>query len=451
MLVERDQVAAPFQRRRNPLDALATGGNRSHPVGGPQRIDLQLFIGQFTGDRHRPIGVLGCLRPEVGVEIDMAMGRDQRPGLAAAVAELNGKLARPLKRLQRLRNGGPMVQSDHIIGAPEPQQRFHLLGRRALFCRLAHGKLQVGGGLAAPKQTQKQLATRSERRPSHRSGAGEFGCPREKSQRLRRRESRGRRTTRPMQVLCRPLPGARLHHVVGEVADMFVEVPGVNTFEGVGDTAVQALPAHERHPAKKGLTDLLVGKDEARLPALVGHHQPSPLGLVQGVEQIVLLLLGNRHQELKGEGPSDTGGGGQDALGGFADAVDAASEHKPNRLGHLDFADLDLWQPLACRIGQATLLGQVPIDLFHEEGDTFGFMKYQLHQRFGRLLTGKRTQHGRDLDGVQPLERDARDGLQPRQMFDAAHEWVSGMEVDVAVCPDHQQLRTPDVSRHALE
>ena len=42
---------------------------------------------------------------------------------------------------------------------------------------------------------------------------------------------------------------------------MFVEVPGVNTFEGVGDTAVQALPAHERHPAKKGLTDLLVGKD----------------------------------------------------------------------------------------------------------------------------------------------------------------------------------------------
>ena len=91
-----------------------------------------------------------------------------------------------------------------------------------------------------------------------------------------------------MQVLCRPLPGARLHQVVGKVADMFVEVPGVDPFERVGDTAVQALPAHERHPAEKGLTDLLVGKDEARLPALLGHHQPGPLGLVQGVEQIVL-------------------------------------------------------------------------------------------------------------------------------------------------------------------
>jgi hypothetical protein len=120
MFVERDQVAAPLQRRRNPLDALATGGNRSHPVGRPQRIDLQVLVGQFASDRERPIGIFGRLRPILSVEIDMAMGRDQRPGLAATVAELDGKLARPFEGLQRLRNGGPMIQSDHIVGAPEP-------------------------------------------------------------------------------------------------------------------------------------------------------------------------------------------------------------------------------------------------------------------------------------------------------------------------------------------
>ena len=151
MFVERDQVAAPLQRRRNALDAVATGGNRSHPVGGPQGIYLQVLVGQFAGDRERPIGVVGRLRPILRVEIDVAMRRDQGPGLAATVAKLDSKLARPFEGLQRLRNGGPMIQSDHIVGAPEPQQRFHLLGNRALFCRLAHGKLQVDCGLAAPE------------------------------------------------------------------------------------------------------------------------------------------------------------------------------------------------------------------------------------------------------------------------------------------------------------
>jgi hypothetical protein len=64
-----------------------------------------------------------------------------------------------------------------------------------------------------------------------------------------------------MQVLCRPLLRARLHEVVAKVANMLIEVAGVNPFESVGDTMVQALPAHERHPAEKSLTDLLVGKD----------------------------------------------------------------------------------------------------------------------------------------------------------------------------------------------
>ena len=36
-------------------------------------------------------------------------------------------------------------------------------------------------------------------------------------------------------------------------------------------------------------------------------------------------------------------------------------------------------------------------------------------------------------------------------MFDAPHERVPWMEVDVTICPDHQQRRPPDASRHALE
>ena len=146
-----------------------------------------------------------------------------------------------------------------------------------------------------------------------------------------------------MQVLCRPLPSARLHQVVGKVANMFIEVAGVNPFESVGDTMVQPLPAHERHPAQKSLTDLLVGKDKARLPALPGHQQPGALSLVQGVEQIFLCLLGKGRQEFERERPPNTGCGGQDALRGFANAVDAASEYKSNRFRHLDLANLDLY------------------------------------------------------------------------------------------------------------
>ena len=50
MFVERDQIAAPLQRRRDPLDALAPGGDRSHPVRGPQCIYFQILIGQISGD-----------------------------------------------------------------------------------------------------------------------------------------------------------------------------------------------------------------------------------------------------------------------------------------------------------------------------------------------------------------------------------------------------------------
>jgi hypothetical protein len=60
-----------------------------------------------------------------------------------------------------------------------------------------------------------------------------------------------------MQVLCRPLLRARLHEVVAKVANMLIEVAGVNPFESVGDTMVQALPARERHPAEKSLTQRL--------------------------------------------------------------------------------------------------------------------------------------------------------------------------------------------------
>ena len=115
-----------------------------------------------------------------------------------------------------------------------------------------------------------------------------------------------------------------------------------------------------------------MGKDEAGLPTLVGDQQPSPLGLIQRIEQIFLFLLGKRCQEIKGERPPDAGGGRQDALRGFADAVDAAPEHESDRLGHLDLANLDLRKPFARRIRQTMLLGQMPIDLLDEEGHAFG-------------------------------------------------------------------------------
>ena len=95
-----------------------------------------------------------------------------------------------------------------------------------------------------------------------------------------------------MQVLCRPFPSPRLHQVVGKFTHMLIEVPGMEAFQRVGDTAMQALPAHERQPAEKRLADLLMGEDEARLPTLLGDQRAGRARLFQGIEQIVLGLLG---------------------------------------------------------------------------------------------------------------------------------------------------------------
>ena len=254
-----------------------------------------------------------------------------------------------------------------------------------------------------------------------------------------------------MQVLCRPFPGPRLHQVVGKITRIFIEVPGMDPLKRVGDTAMQTLPPHERQPAEKRLADLLMGEDEARPPALLGHQQPGALGCLQGIEQIVLGLLGESRQELKREGPPDTCRGRQDALRGIADAVDAASEHEPDRFRHFDLANLDLGKPFAPRIGQSLLLGQVAIDLLHEERNPFGLGVDQAHQAFGRLLAGQGTQYVPDLGSAHPLERDTRNRLQPGQMLDTPRERVSGTEVDVAIRPDHEQCRLSDAPCHPLQ
>ena len=70
-----------------------------------------------------------------------------------------------------------------------------------------------------------------------------------------------------------------------------------------------------------------VGKDKAGLPTLMGNQQPCLFGLFQGVEQVSFFVHAKRRQEIKAKHPTDAGGGGQDALRSFTDAVDAAPEH----------------------------------------------------------------------------------------------------------------------------
>ena len=120
-------------------------------MGRSQGIDLKLLVTQFARDRERAVGIIGCLRPVVRVEVDVAMGRDQSSGFSVSVAKLHGKPARLFERVQRLCNSWTVVKTNHIVRAPKPQQRFHLFGRCALFGGLALRKLQVSGGLPAPE------------------------------------------------------------------------------------------------------------------------------------------------------------------------------------------------------------------------------------------------------------------------------------------------------------
>ena len=275
------------------------------------------------------------------------MRRDQRPSFAATVAELDGELACPFKGIERLRDRWAVVQSHDVVGTSEPQESLHLLGGGVLLRRLAHRDLQIGSGLAAAEQSQQQFATRAQRGPPSGTRVSEFGRLGEKSQCLRRREAGGCRGTSLMQVLCRPFPSPRLHQVVGKITRILIEVPGIDPLKCVGDTAMQALPPHERQPAEKRLADLLMGEDEARPPALLGHQQPGALGSSRASSRSVLGFVSESRQELKREGPPDACRGRQDALRSIADAVDAASEYEPDRFRHLDLADLDLGKPFA--------------------------------------------------------------------------------------------------------
>ena len=52
-----------------------------------------------------------------------------------------------------------MVKANDVVGAAQPQQRFHFFSHRLLRGRLAYSHLQICGGFSSAIQAEQQLAS----------------------------------------------------------------------------------------------------------------------------------------------------------------------------------------------------------------------------------------------------------------------------------------------------
>ena len=107
---------------------------------------------------------------------------------------------------------------------------------------------------------------------------------------------------------------------------------------------------------------------------------------------------------------------------------------------------------LPARIGQAMLLGQVPVDLLHEEGDAFGLGIDQLHQRVREAPD--RTGHAACPPTSMALSRLSvmRETVCSRDRCSMPRmNGCPGWRSTSRYVPITSSARPPDASRHALE
>ena len=210
MFVERDQVAATLQGLpRFALCRSRSASDCSHPVGGPQRVDLEVLVAQFARDRERTIGVGGRLRPEGRVEVDMAVGRDQRPSLAMTVAELDGELRAPVR--------GPAATARWLGDGPVPPRSRHGRAAAAPPSPRRSRRCSAASRIAAPgrRRPRGPRNNPSSSSPRARNAARRVGPgPASSAARANSASASGvarrasRRDASLMQVLCRPFSRA---------------------------------------------------------------------------------------------------------------------------------------------------------------------------------------------------------------------------------------------------
>ena len=119
--------------------------------------------------------------------------------------------------------------------------------------------------------------------------------------------------------------------MVGEVLDRDPPSPLAQGLEAFGDAAVEAAAADGVQLVVEDLADLVVGEGDGLAGA--GLQELRGDGLVEGVEELVLRLVGDRRELGELEGLAEDGGGAQDLGGWLADVIEAAADGGLDALG----------------------------------------------------------------------------------------------------------------------
>jgi hypothetical protein len=182
-----------------------------------------------------------------------------------------------------------------------------------------------------------------------------------------------------------------------------LQVVGMDRLERGGDGDMQAAPADGRGVGEQGLADQLVREGVAGRPTLGGRDQSRPLGLVEGVEQVVPGLAGHPLDQVQLEHPAPHGGRDQRPLGGRRQPGQPLTDEHADAGRDVEVLEAQVAADPALVVEEHARLGQVEADLLGEERVALALGVDAAHQGRRRLLPGQAGhQRGDALLGQRP-------------------------------------------------
>ena len=148
------------------------------------------------------------------------------------------------------------------------------------------------------------------------------------------------------QCLCRPvdLDGSpSLEQVVREIRDLLANATAIHLLERLGSALVTPLPPGQRERADEGLSNQLVCKGVARVPAdRLREDEPRRFRGLERIENGISAQLPEGGEDLEVEPRTDHRGRGEQGTAVRTHALEAAPDHELHALGDLEGLEVKL-------------------------------------------------------------------------------------------------------------
>ena len=243
---------------------------------------------------------------------------------------------------------------------------------------------------------------------------------------------------------------AALHRVVGKVLDGDPPSPLAQGLEAFGDAAVEEAAADGVQLVVEDLADLVVGEGDRLAGA--GFEELRGDGLVEGVEELILRLIGDRRELGELEGLAEDGGGAQDLGGGRAEVVEAAADGRLDALGQDQGGALLPAPPLAALADDLALADQGLDHLLDEEGVALGLaVDVGAEILVEAIIAQQHRQHGRGAVRLEAFEVDPDRCPLAVPIVEGLGQRVRAVELGLAVATEEEHAFAADEADEVME